>query len=92
MESAETVAVSDFYKLAVLDISGITPERTENKGRFWAFFKRDKVEKLLADYESGKLKVVARDFAASVSRTKDRIFESERIERGANHGKFQPAR
>ena len=80
----ENLAVSDLHKLAVLDLHRISPIRTEHNGRFWAFFPKDKAEKLLADYDAGTLKVVARDFVASVSRVKDRIFEHERAMRAQN--------
>lgn len=77
----ELEPVSDYFKLAILDLSGVVPQRAERSGgRYWAYFPKDKARKLLDEYDSGKLKVVARDLEAAVTRTKNKIFESERGE------------
>ena len=80
MESSELLAVSDFHKLAVLDHYKVAPKKVEHTGRYWAFFLKQEVEKLIDDYDSGRLKVVARDFVSSINRVKDRIFEMERTQ------------
>ncbi len=77
-KNMELVAVSDFYKLAVLDLYRVIPIRAEHTGRYWAYFSKEDAQKLIDEYESGHLKVVARDFVSSISRVKDRIFELER--------------
>lgn len=78
MEQSELVAISDFHKLAVLDLHRIKPIRADYAGRYWAYYSRDDAGKLLDDYETGRLKVVARDFVSAINRTKDKIFELER--------------
>ena len=78
MEPLELEAISDFYKLVVLNHLKITPQRTEYNGRYWGFFIKVEVSKVLNDYDAGRLKVVARDFVSSINRVKDRIFELER--------------
>ena len=73
------IAVSDFARLAVLDLKAVAPIRSERVGsRYWAYFKESQARKLLESYENGTLKVIARDYDSAMKRTKDRIFESER--------------
>jgi hypothetical protein len=76
--SETLIPISDFHKLAVLDLLKVVPTKTEHTGRFWAYYPQEKVEVILTEYETGTLKVIARDFVASVQRIKDRIFEAER--------------
>lgn len=73
------MAVSDYSKLAVLDMKGIIPLRSERvDGRFWGIYATKDVEKILELYDSGKMKVSVREFVAALGRVKDRIFERER--------------
>ena len=81
MRTPEFLAVSDFHKLAILDLHKIIPKRAEHNGRYWAFFAKDDAGKILEAYDAGRLKVVARDFVSAISRVKDRIFELERTRR-----------
>lgn len=74
----QEIEVSDFNKLAVLDLNRIRPLRSNYDGRYRVYFRREDVEKIICDYENGLLTVVARDFVSSIKRVKDRIFESER--------------
>jgi hypothetical protein len=76
----------------VLDLSGILPIRTEYNGtRFWAYFPKEKAQQILESYDGGTLKVFARDFEAALVRVKNKVFESERLERArANHETRQP--
>lgn len=90
MSDPQYTAVSDFHKLALLDLFGIPPKATEYNGRYWAYFNKSDVDGLLADYEAGHLKVTARDYVSAISRVKDRIFELERAHtrsgfKNANH-------
>lgn len=86
-DNKDLIPVSDFFKLAVLDLLHLTPRRTEHNGRYWAYFDRGSAQKLLDQYDSGVLRGCLRDYAASIERVKTRIFESERMARnGANHG------
>jgi hypothetical protein len=78
MKTEEEVAISDIFKLTVADHFKKTPIRTEHTGRYWAYYAKRDVDKLLEDYESGHLRVIARDFVSSLNRVKDRIFEAER--------------
>jgi len=83
--------VTDLYKLSVLDLHRITPDESEYNGRYWAFFSDPTTQDVLAAYDAGRLKVVARDFVAAINRTKDRIFEMERAhqQHGDRHGTFK---
>ena len=89
MEENCLIPVSDFNKLAVLDLLRITPRRTEYNGRYWAFFDQTAAGPL-AEYESGALQRPLRDFVASLDRVKTRIFESERAMR-AKDGTHVPS-
>jgi hypothetical protein len=84
MNDENLISISDFNKLAILDLHKIIPKSAEHNGRYWAYFSKDEVEKILADYDAGRLKVIARDFVSAISRTKDRIFELERARTRAN--------
>jgi hypothetical protein len=79
--------VSDIKKLAILDLHKIAPKKTEHDGRFWGFFDSQESAAILEAYDSGELRVVARDFASSIDRVKDQIFELERARQrdGAKH-------
>jgi hypothetical protein len=78
MEEKDLTAISDVYRLAIANYYKIKPTKTEHTGRFWAYFPRKTIETILADYDAGTMTVVARDFVASIQRTKDTIFEAER--------------
>lgn len=84
MENNE-VAISDYYKLAVLDMFRVKPKRTEYNGRYWAYYNALEAAQLMHDYDAGILKVSIRDFVASVRSVKSQIFESKR---GSNNGCF----
>lgn len=92
MEPPQLIPVSDFHKLAVLDLFKIQPVRVEHDGRFWAFYSRVLAEPLLSEYESGLLQAPLRDYTASLDRVKTRIFEAERAKNGARHANPHPAR
>lgn len=83
----ETVGVTDYYKLAVLDLHRVPPVRSEHSGRYWAYYKKADIKNLLEDYENGRLKVIARDYVAAVQRTKSKIFESERVSKAEGNYK-----
>lgn len=85
------IPVSEYHKLAVLDLFKITPARTEHNGRFWAYFDTPLATKILNDYDSGTLQVTARDYVAAVQRVKDRIFEAERARARSGSHVYQPA-
>lgn len=90
MSPSDLIPVSDIYRLAVLNMMGISPVKTDYKDyRYWGFFDPEKAETILADYENGTLRVVARDLSASIVRVKDRIFEMERAQKrnGEDHEK-----
>ena len=90
----EEIALSDYYKMAVLNKSGIPLKRGEyREDRYYGFYepnarKEDPVTgkkvgktaiELLDDYESGRDGY--RDFVAAITRVKDKIFETERSRR-----------
>ena len=90
IEKTNEICLSDYSKIAVLDMKGIRFSRHEYNGRFYAFYdpsarKTDENDKpvgktareILNDYESGKDGL--REFVAAQGRTKDFIFETERI-------------
>lgn len=85
------IAVTDIFKLAVLDLKGVPVRQIKWNGRLWAYFEKKEAEEVLANYEAGHLLVQARDFASSIQRVKDRIFEAERIartEKGAKNNEI----
>ena len=78
-ETMELERVSDYYKMAILDLHGISPQKIERSGsRICGLFPKDAVSRILQDYESGVLRVVARDFEAALRRTRTRIIEAKR--------------
>ena len=88
----ETLAESNIYHLAALDVGKVPALRSEHDGsRVWFYFERKKAEKILNDFENGVLKGPYRDFAASLERTKDRVFSIDR-ERKLRYGNFVPQR
>ncbi len=86
MGTTELQAISDFHRLAILDLHRIIPKKIEHNGRYWAYFSEEDVGQILSDYDAGSLTVIARDFVASIGRVKDRIFESERAKNGVGRG------
>ncbi len=78
MDTNNYISVSDLYRLSVLDLLRIIPKHIEHDGRFRGFFDPADAAEILEAYDSGRLRVVARDFASSINRVKDRIFEMER--------------
>lgn len=86
-DNGALIPVSDFFKLAALDLLRIAPEHFEYHNRYWAYFLADQAQKVLEQYDSGALTGCLRDYAASLERVKTRIFESERMARnGAQYG------
>jgi hypothetical protein len=87
-DKVEEICLSDFNKMALLDMHGIMETRHEYKERYYSFFsanakgkliKNKTARQLLDDYESGVASpIILRDFTDSVRRVKDRIFEAER--------------
>lgn len=84
MGATELLAISDFHRLAILDLHRIIPKRIKHNGRYWAYFSEDEAGQILSEYDAGTLTVICRDFVASIERVKDRIFESERSIRAKN--------
>lgn len=79
MESQSLQPESDLYRLAVADLHGITPVKTNLNGRFWAYFDPSKVDGIFRSYEDGSLRVSARDFASALTRVKDKVFSAQRM-------------
>ena len=79
---SEQLMVSDFYKLAILDLHHIMPTVSEYKNRYFCYFDKSKAQPIIDQYDAGSLAVNARDFVASINRSKDKIFEAERANGG----------
>jgi hypothetical protein len=81
-------AVSDYFKLALLDLHDIQPLRVEYDGRYWAFFDSEKARPILTAFDDGTQKESVRDYSRALISMKSRIFEMARIRqtsKGASH-------
>jgi len=96
-ERSNEICLSDYSKMAALDLQGIRFSRHEYNGRFYAYYdpsarKTDEnnkpvgktVREILDDYELGKNDL--RDFVAAQGRMKDFIFEAERMSNMGSKG------
>ena len=73
------IGESDYFRLAALDYSNLTPIdiKVEN-GRVWFYYRKRDAEPVLSAYDSGQLRASLRDFSASLVRIKTKIFSIER--------------
>jgi len=90
--NSDFVSESDYFKIAALELSNIFPIETKFiDGRVWFYYPKEKVELVLIAFDTGKLKASLRDYAASLIRTKTKIFSIERERRnGATYEKIYP--
>ena len=79
MMEEKQVVLSDMYRMAILDLAGVQPTRSEFDGRLWAAYDAGQADKILKEFDSGKLKVVGRDFVSAIQRIKDRVFQQARL-------------
>lgn len=83
---ADLISESDYFKIAAIDLSGVCPTKTQVvNNRVWFFYPKTKVEPILTAYDTGRLKASLRDYAASLVRTKTKIFSIERERNGGQN-------
>ena len=84
-KSTEFIQESDYFRVAALDFSNLTPTNLQFRhGRVYFYFPKTKAQPILNDFDSGLLVGSLRDYAASLVRTKNRIFSIERDKRATD--------
>jgi len=80
--ASHLVSESDYFKIAALDLFNLFPIKTQLiDGRVWFYYSKGKAEVVLTDFDAGRLTASLRDYAASLTRTKTKIFSIEREHR-----------